>query len=348
MDNFFEFFKDKKIIITGHTGFKGTWLMKMLDVFGPKIYGISIDKYNNIYQYVNVKNLVKEYFVDIRDIQKLSQIFQDIKPDIVFHLAAQPLVIDSYIDPYYNFTTNVIGTINVLNCINQMNNKISFINITTDKVYKNLGGNIKYTEEMEIFGYDPYSNSKSCADMISQCYHNTIFNENISMSILRSGNVIGGGDNSKNRIIVDILKSIENKNVLHIRNLHSIRPYQHVLDVNFVYILLSKLQWENKKYCDIYNICPDSKLIINNLKLINEFKKYFPQLKYELIDSHFIEADILLLSNKKLKKKIKWSNKIDFEKMIKLTWDWFISVDKNFETEKQIKDFYKIWGINFD
>lgn len=350
MNDLAKFFKNKKVLITGHTGFKGSWLLKILDMFGAKCFGVS-DKYfqNNLYKKLNFKNLIESKLFDISDFSKLKKYINKVKPDFIFHLAAQPLVLESYLKPYETYKTNVIGTLNLCEIIKCYDKPISFICVTTDKVYKNKNTHYKYREDDELNGFDPYSNSKSCADLLTQTYINSLFNNNVFCSICRSGNVIGGGDFSKNRIVPDIFRSLKAKKPLEVRSQSSIRPYQHVLEANFAYLAIAMLQYKNREYCSYYNIAPDDESIITTSKLVEKFNLLNKHLEVIFtISNKFHEANLLLLNNEYIKNKIGWNPIWNIDQSINYTNEWFWFKNKNEITEKQINIYNNLWKKKYE
>ena len=246
-----KFWNGKKVFITGHTGFKGSWMCIFLNMLGAKIYGYSL-KPNKIslYNQANCKKILKKnIFANINDFKKLKKEIGIIKPQILFHLAAQPLVSESFLDPLGTLNTNIIGTSNILSSIKKNKSLRSIVIITTDKVYKIKKGNKFYNEENELGGNDPYSTSKVCAEFVTQSYIESFFKKSKFKNIIstaRSGNVIGGGDYSKNRLLPDIIKSINAKVKLSIRNPNHIRPWQYVIEPIFGYLKLAQAQYEKK------------------------------------------------------------------------------------------------------
>lgn len=226
------FWENKKVFITGHTGFKGTWLCKMLLNFGAEVTGYSLEAPTNpsLYGLTDVNNRIDSVIGDIRDFEKISETFRRVQPEIVFHLAAQPIVRDSYKDPRYTYDTNVMGTVNILECVRLNSCVKSFLNVTTDKVYLNKEWAWGYRENEELNGFDPYSNSKSCSELVTQSYKNSFFADGkVAISTARAGNVIGGGDFANDRIIPDCVRAAIAKENIVVRNPFSTRPYQHVL-----------------------------------------------------------------------------------------------------------------------
>ena len=233
-----DFYKNKKILITGHTGFKGSWLCKILLESGADVTGYSLEvPDSSLFNKINLNAQMKSIIGDIRDFEKLEKIFRQTNPEIVFHLAAQPIVRESYENPMYTYETNVMGTVNILECVRNQLSVKSVLNVTTDKVYKNNEWEWGYRENEELDGFDPYSNSKSCSELITNTYKRSFFeNRQIGVSTARAGNVIGGGDFAKDRIIPDCVRAAINKKNIIVRNPNSIRPYQHVLEPLFAYL----------------------------------------------------------------------------------------------------------------
>ncbi|OON96062.1 MAG: CDP-glucose 4,6-dehydratase [Candidatus Epulonipiscioides saccharophilum] len=343
-----EFYKNKKVLVTGHTGFKGSWLCKCLLHLGANVVGISLDPPTNpnLFELTNLKNNIKSIICDIRDLEQLKNIFLLEQPEIVFHLAAQSIVRESYINPVYTYETNIMGTINILECIRMTESVKSFLNITTDKVYKNREWEWSYREIEELNGFDPYSNSKSCSELVTDSYKNSFFNnKNIAISTARAGNVIGGGDFADNRIIPDCIRAIQNNNTLIIRNPHSIRPYQHVLEPIYAYLLITKMQYKNIKFSSSYNIGPNDNDCITTERLIEFFiNAWGNDLKVEIIPSNdFHEAQILKLDCAKIKSVLKWQPKWNIETAVNKIVDWtrcYINKeDINKIMELQIEEF---------
>ena len=245
-----EFYKNKKVLITGHTGFKGAWLSRILYRAGAKVTGYSLKPPTvpNLYELISLDKKLNSIEGDIRDIHHLKRVFEEIQPEIVLHLAAQPIVIDSYKDPVYTYETNVMGTVNVCECVRQNPCVRSFLNVTTDKVYHNNEWEWGYRECDPLDGYDPYSNSKSCSELVTHSYINSFFDHmDVAVSTARAGNVIGGGDFANNRIIPDCVRAALKEEDIIVRNPYSTRPYQHVLEPLAAYLMISKEQYKDKK-----------------------------------------------------------------------------------------------------
>jgi len=254
------FYKNKRVFITGHTGFKGSWLCKILIKAGAIVTGYALEPPTgpSLFNIANINEGMNSVIGDIRDFELLKKTFNNSKPEIVIHLAAQPIVKASYQMPRYTYETNVMGTVNILECIRKSGSTKSVINVTTDKVYENKEWIWGYREEDKLNGFDPYSNSKSCSDLITQCYSNSFFKESkVAVSTVRAGNVIGGGDFAPNRILPDCVRSaISNEDII-IRNPYSVRPYQHVLESLFAYLMIAEKQYNNPDYAGDYNVGPD-------------------------------------------------------------------------------------------
>jgi len=269
-----EFYRGKRIFITGHTGFKGSWLCAILLSSGAKITGFSLPPENgkNLFTLAGLGTKMTSVFGDIRDLPSLQTAFDNSNPQIVFHLAAQPLVRESYKNPVNTYHTNVMGTVHILECVRQSKCVQSFLNITTDKVYQNNNWHWGYREDDPLNGFDPYSNSKSCSELVTDSYRNSFFvDSSVAISTARAGNVIGGGDFSKDRIIPDCVRAAMNGSPIFLRNPNSVRPYQHVLDPLNAYLLIAKQQYENPKLSGCYNVGPESCDCISTRALVDLF-----------------------------------------------------------------------------
>ncbi len=254
------FYKNKKVFVTGHTGFKGAWLCKMLSNLGAIVTGYSLEPPTepSLFNIANIENDITSVIGDIRDMESLNKAFDEAKPEIVFHLAAQPIVRDSYKNPRYTYETNVMGTVNILECIRCSKTVKSFLNVTTDKVYMNKEWEWGYRENEELDGFDPYSNSKSCSELVTHSYKNSFFGDNrVAISTARAGNVIGGGDFANDRIIPDCIRAVMAGKEIIVRNPHSTRPYQHVLEPLYAYLMIAAKQYENSDLAGYYNVGPD-------------------------------------------------------------------------------------------
>ncbi len=275
-DKIKHFYKNKKVFLTGHTGFKGSWLSLILSEFGAKVYGYSLppNSDTNLYSILGIDSAVNSTLDDIRDFEALKKAYFAADPDCVFHLAAQPIVRDSYKDPRYTYETNVLGTVNILECLRIHSGASSFLNVTTDKVYENNDlPNHGFTEDEKLDGYDPYSNSKSCSELVTHSYKKSFFDGELSVPIstARAGNVIGGGDFANDRIIPDCVRATIKGESIIVRNPNSTRPYQHVLEPLFAYLMIAMEQAEDHNKAGYYNIGPSEEDCINTGMLANLF-----------------------------------------------------------------------------
>jgi len=352
LNNLKKFWKKKKVFITGHTGFKGSWLTVFFHLLGAKVYGYSLkqDKIS-LYNIANIDKIItKSYIGDIRDYTKLKKSIQKSSPDFLIHMAAQPLVRFSYDFPKETYEVNAIGTLNVLNILNQIKSIRNILIITTDKVYKNINQKKYFKEDDELGGHDPYSNSKACAELICQSYYNSFLSEKkISCVTARAGNVIGGGDFAINRIIPDFFRCLKSNKKLVLRYPDAIRPWQHVIEPLYGYVLLLMNISKNKNSINgAWNFGPKKS---NNLKvkkiisILNEnlnnkikvYEKYNKKNNYK-------ESDILKLSSNKSKETLNWKPKYNINQSIKLISDWYKAFQKDRKnilgfTQKQILNY---------
>ena len=344
-----KFWKRKKVLILGHTGFKGGWLSSILDNFGSQLYGYSLrpKSQKGIFHQIKLnKKFIKSKFGDINDFIKLKNFIESIQPDVIFHLAAQPIVIDSYKNPLNTFKTNVIGTANVCNIAKKLKKLRSLIVVTSDKCYLNLDKKIKFFKETDsLGGFDPYSASKACTEIVVQSYQKSFFlDTKISSATVRAGNIIGGGDYSDFRIFSDISKHLFFKNQLILRNPNSIRPWQHVLEPLIGYIKLAEILYiGNKDYVGAWNFGPGVNSVKSVLDLIKEVNK-IKKINYKISKKNkkLYESKYLGLDISKSKKKLKWSPKLSFKKSVELTVDWYLSREKIKKTSIQIEEYLKL------
>ena len=322
------FYKNKTVFITGHTGFKGSWLCRILLLAGAKVKGYSLQSPTqpNLYDLMNLYNDVNSITADIRDFGALKTAVKDCSPDIVFHMAAQPIVRESYSDPVYTYETNVMGTVNLLEACRGVASIKSIVNVTTDKVYENKEWQWGYRENENLCGYDPYSNSKSCSELVTYSYINAFFNNDDSpaVSTARSGNVIGGGDFATDRIIPDCVRAAAKNEKIIVRNPYSIRPYQHVLDTLFGYLLLAQRQYEDKAIGGSYNFGPNEDGCVTTGELVTLFcQSWGGGLEWEnKHDGGPYEAAFLKLDCSKARAILKWKPEINIEKAVDYTVEW--------------------------
>jgi len=352
----FSNFKNKKILITGHSGFKGMWLTIYLLSLGSNIIGISLKP--TVYQKKLLKKMrkVKSYFFDIADQNKLKNTIKNNQPDYIFHLAAQPIVSESYKKPLDTWKTNVIGTGNLLNSLRYLKKKCTIIIVTSDKCYeiKNKKKITFLKETDALGGKDPYSSSKASTELIFKSFFYSYLKEkkNISIVSVRAGNVIGGGDWSKDRIIPDCVKSWISKRKLYIRNPNFVRPWQHVLDVINGYLILAKEISNSKKFNgESFNFGPEKNSIVTVKKLCKIFKYYWigPSKIYIKNNKKFFETKILALSIAKVKKCLDWKPFLNLDNSLNLTASWYNKYYKNFDVFdiyfEQIKYFKNLCKI---
>lgn len=269
-----DFYKGKRVFITGHTGFKGSWLAKILAMAGAKVYGYSLapDDGDNLYDISRVDEQICSHIGDIRNFEELKSFFDTAAPEIVFHLAAQPIVRESYKNPRYTYETNVMGTVNICECVRLSDSVRSFVNVTTDKVYENNDLEHSFLEDEKLDGFDPYSNSKSCSELVTHAYINSFFTDKeIAVSTARAGNVIGGGDFAKDRIVPDLVRAAINGSEMVLRNPEAVRPFQHVLEALSAYLLLAEKQYEDSSFAGFYNVGPDDNDAVTAERLANMF-----------------------------------------------------------------------------
>ena len=332
-----KFWNKKKVFITGHTGFKGTWLCVILNYLNSSIHGYSLEpERNSLFNKTKIeRDIISNTYADINDLKKLKQRINKSKPEILFHLAAQPLVIESYNKPLDTFKTNMIGTLNVLECIRDVKTLKSVVIITSDKVYKIDKKNTGYKEQDSLGGEDPYSGSKAASEIIVNSYIKSFFKKNFlknRVSTARAGNVIGGGDFAKNRLMPDIIKAINTKKNVIIRNANYVRPWQHILDPLSGYLTLAKKQYENKinNKIPFWNFGPDSKNFKRVIEIVNYTKK-LENFKFKNLRlNNFSETSVLKLNSSKAKKELKWFPKWDLNKSITKTIEWNSLYKKGF------------------
>lgn len=325
--DYLDFYKGRKVLVTGHTGFKGSWMCRVLVKAGAMVAGYSLEPPTtpNLYNLCGIEDKIKSVIGDIRDIDKLDRLFCDFQPEVVIHLAAQPIVRDSYKDPVYTYSTNVMGTVNICECVRRHSSVKSFLNVTTDKVYENKEWEWGYREDEPLDGYDPYSNSKSCSELVTHSYKNSFFNEmDIAVSTARAGNVIGGGDFANDRIVPDCVRAACNQEDIIVRNPHSIRPFQHVLEPVMAYLMIAERQYRDKKYQGYYNVGPDESDCVTTGMLADIFcSKWGQGIKWlNRSDGGPHEANFLKLDCSRLKSVFGWKPRWNFEKAMEKTVEW--------------------------
>ena len=342
------FYNGKRVFVTGHTGFKGSWLCKILSDAGANVTGYSLVPQTNpsLFELAGIEKIVHSFIGDISDFESLKSIFDEAQPEIVFHLAAQPIVRDSYKDPLYTYQTNVMGTVNILDCVRKIDCVKSFLNVTTDKVYLNREWEWGYREDEMLDGFDPYSNSKSCSELVTHCYKNSFFSDDkVAISTARAGNVIGGGDFSNDRIIPDCVRAAMNRQKIVVRNPYSTRPYQHILEPLFAYLMIAAKQYEDCSYAGWYNVGPDDCDCFQTGALVDLFVKHWGE-GLNWINQHDggpHEASFLKLDCSKIKSKFGWRPRWDLdtavEKTVEWTKYWLMDGDVSKCMEMQIRHF---------
>lgn len=346
-----DFYKNKRVFVTGHTGFKGSWLCKMLTKMGANVTGYALEPNTkpNLFTLAGIENDINSVIGDVRDYDALKKAFDEAQPEIVFHMAAQPLVRESYRNPALTYETNVMGTVNILECIRQSNCVKSVVIITTDKVYENKEWHWAYRENENLDGYDPYSNSKSCCELVTATYKRCFFDkETVAVSTARAGNVIGGGDFSANRIIPDCVRSLKNGKNIIVRNPDSVRPYQHVIEPLYAYLLIAQKQYYTRSLADSYNVGPSENGCITTGRLVDLFIHLSGD-KIARIDrpekNAVHEATFLKLDCTKIKTVLNWQPRWNVAdavaKTVLWTLIWMDNGNVSRVMDRQIDEFFK-------
>ena len=342
------FYKGKKVLLTGHTGFKGSWMSVMLVNAGADVIGFSScsKTEKRLFDLCGIKDQITHIKGDVRDLEHLLQVFKQYQPEIVFHMAAQPIVRDGYKDPVGTYSTNVMGTVNICEAVRQTPSVKSFLNVTTDKVYENKEWEWGYRENEPLDGYDPYSNSKSCSELVTHSYKNSFFTDDrVAVSTARAGNVIGGGDFANDRIIPDCIRAAIKGEDIIVRNPFSTRPYQHVLEPVYAYLMIAAMQYQDHKYQSWYNVGPDDQDCFQTGALVDIFVKHWGNgLKWiNKYDGGPHEANFLKLDCSKLKTVFGWTPHWNLEKAIEkvVEWSkaWMTDGDVRAVMNKQIDEF---------
>ena len=358
-----EFYNNRKVLVTGHTGFKGAWLCQVLTYFGADVSGYSLKPptYPNLFNMVNLKSRIRSYIGDIRDLHMLHSVFELEQPEIVIHMAAQPIVRESYKDPVGTYESNVMGTVHMLECVRYSTSVKSVINVTTDKVYRNNEWDKGYIETDYLDGYDPYSNSKSCSELVTHSYVSSFLKkQGVRVSTCRAGNVIGGGDFAIDRIIPDCVRAAESGKDIIVRNPYSIRPYQHVLEPLFVYLMIAMMQYKNPQIAGNYNVGPNDENCMTTGELVTLFCNIWNR-NADNNGFHFIkwlnqsdngphEANFLKLDCTKLKEAFQWSPHWTIEETIERIVKFeTVSIKSRMDTDvirecmnQQIEEYLKI------
>ncbi len=344
------FYKGKRVLVTGHTGFKGSWLCRILDLAGAEVFGYSLEPPTDpsLFYVAGIEDKMKSYIGDIRDLEQMKKVFEEVKPEVVFHLAAQPIVRDSYKDPVYTYETNVMGTVHILECVRTCSSVKSFLNVTTDKVYENKEWEYGYRENDPLDGYDPYSNSKSCSELVTHSYVKSFFHDgSVAVSTSRAGNVIGGGDFANDRIIPDCIRAASKGEDIIVRNPHSTRPYQHVLEPLAVYMTIAMKQYEDRAFQGYYNVGPDDRDCVTTGNLADIFCTAWGQGQQWInqYDGGPHEANFLKLDCSKIKRTFGWQPRYTVQEAVEKTVEWtkaYLNGDDMMEfMDGQILEFFK-------
>lgn len=332
-----EFYRGKKVLITGHTGFKGAWLCAVLLQAGAEVTGYALEPPTDpsVFSLTDMGKRMHSVVGDVRDLAHLRHVFDEVRPEIVIHMAAQPIVRESYKNPVYTYETNVMGTVHVLECVRTCDAVKSFVNVTTDKVYLNREWIWAYRENEELNGFDPYSNSKSCSELVTSCYLHSFFGEESdrrpAVSTARAGNVIGGGDFAVDRIIPDCVRAALDGKEIIVRNPYSVRPFQHVLEPLLVYLMIARRQYEEPAYAGNYNVGPDEADCYTTGDLVTLFCEKWNQASGEKVswknvsDGGPHEANYLKLDCSKLKSTFGWKPVWNVETAIEKIVEWTLA-----------------------
>lgn len=344
-----DFYRDKRVLVTGHTGFKGAWLCRILALAGARVTGYSLEPPTDpsLFEIAGLEDRMDSVIGDIRNLKGLRDVFERVRPEVVFHLAAQPIVRDSYKDPVYTYETNVMGTVNVMECVRLTDSVRSFLNVTTDKVYENREWEYGYRECDPLDGYDPYSNSKSCSELVTHSYQKSFFSDGrCAVSTSRAGNVIGGGDFANDRIIPDCIRAAATGKDIIVRNPHSTRPYQLVLEPLAVYLTIAMRQHEDGRYQGYYNVGPDDKDCVTTGRLVDMFcRAWGGDVKWvNQYDGGPHEANFLKLDCSRIKSVFGWRPRYGVEEAVQKTVEWsraYLDGEDMLEVmDRQITEFF--------
>ncbi|MCD8122924.1 MAG: CDP-glucose 4,6-dehydratase [Clostridiales bacterium] len=346
------FYEGKRVLVTGHTGFKGSWLCRILELAGAQVTGYALDPPTDpsLFRIARIADEMESVTGDVRDLERLQEVCARTRPEIVLHLAAQPIVRDSYKDPVLTYGTNVMGTVHMLECVRTTDSVRSFLNVTTDKVYENREWEYGYRENDPLDGYDPYSNSKSCSELVTHGYQKSFFGDGrCAISTARAGNVIGGGDFANDRIIPDCVRAVAAGQPIAVRNPYSTRPFQHVMEPLFAYLMIAQKQYENIEYQGYYNVGPDDCDCVTTGELVTLFCELWNEgagarASWESRhDGGPHEANFLKLDCSKIKHVFGWQPKLRIREALALTVEWsrayLDGVDGNAILDAQIRGF---------
>lgn len=348
-----EFYRGKRVLVTGHTGFKGAWMCRILLGAGARVTGYALTPPTepNLFTLAGLEKEMQSVIGDIRDLEKLRKTFDEVNPEVVFHLAAQPIVRTSYENPVYTYETNVMGTVNLMECVRIAKVPLqSVVNVTTDKVYLNREWYWGYRENEPLDGFDPYSNSKSCSELVTHSYCNSFFkSRGIPVSTARAGNVIGGGDFARDRIIPDCIRAVTEKQPIFVRNPYSTRPYQHVLEPVMAYLMIAQRQAERAELAGCYNVGPDDCDCVTTGELVELFCQTWGEgatweTRSEQGAPH--EANFLKLDCTKLKTAFGWQPRWHIqdavEKTVEWTKDWHAQKEVSSIMDQQLNEYLEV------
>lgn len=341
-----DFYKNRKILITGHTGFKGTWMCQVLLELGAEVTGYALQPPTDpsLFSLTGMAEQMQSVEGDVRDLEHLLRVFEEMQPEIVIHMAAQPIVRESYANPVYTYDVNVMGTVNVLECVRRTASVRSFVNVTTDKVYKNREWEWGYRENEELNGFDPYSNSKSCSELVTYSYRNSFFSDGrVAISTARAGNVIGGGDFAADRIVPDCMRAVMRGQEIALRNPASTRPYQHVLEPVLAYLLIAEKQYRDGKYAGCYNVGPEETSCLTTGELVAMFCRQWKE-RTGIEPVYTIaaqggphEANFLKLDCSRIKSRLGWRPVWNAEKMMEATVEWIVAYNRQENVHEVMK-----------
>ena len=348
----FDFYKDKCVLVTGHTGFKGAWLCRILTMAGAKVVGYALEPTTtpSLFDEVRLASEMQSVIGDIRDYDHLLAVFREARPDVVFHLAAQPIVRESYRAPRYTFETNVMGTVNVLECVRQLGCVRSVVNVTTDKVYENKEWEWGYRETDRLCGYDPYSNSKSCSELVTSSFKNAFFTDGATaVSTARAGNVIGGGDRAADRLLPDCVRAAVRCEPIVVRNPLSVRPFQHVLEPLAAYLCIAEAQFADASFADSYNVGPSERDCLTVGRMADLFCEAWGDgqtWRCETEENAVHEANFLRLDSARIRTRLGWEPVWDaptaVSKTVEFTKRCLYGKDARDTQEKQIKEYFDV------
>jgi CDP-glucose 4,6-dehydratase len=355
MNSELRIYKGKKVLVTGNTGFKGSWICLWLNELGAKVSGYALNPPTkpSLFAIVKLKDSISHHTGDIRDFDKLKKVIKETKPDIIIHMAAQPLVRRSYLEPKYTYEVNVLGTVNVLEAIRQSGTVKALINITSDKCYENREWHRGYKETDPMGGYDPYSSSKGCSELVTAAYTKSFFNpeqykkHGVAVASVRAGNIIGGGDWAEDRLVPDCMKTLARGETIIIRSPQAIRPWQYMLDPLYGYLLLgARLLKGKSEYIGPWNFGPADKNIIDVETLVQYIVKFWGEGSYSAVsNSKFHEARLLKLDINKSVNLLKWHPIMNIQTALKETAEWYRKyyiekADMRAESINEIREYF--------